>query len=114
MRTGERREAGFDAATSGSSESSVLRSPANVRVEWFSAGGSSDSACSSAVLWLAMAAVVALVFATSWVSSWLREPSVCSALAPWTSRPSNAGSSRVSSWVTLLVLSSAGAKYRSV
>ena len=53
---------------------------------------------------------VEFVLAISCVSSWLREASVFSACAPCTSRPSNAGSSRVSSAVTSLVLDSPGAK----
>ena len=59
------RDAGIEATTTGVSASRVRRRPANVLVEWVSAGGSSCSASSSAWLWLAIADVVEFVLAIS-------------------------------------------------
>ncbi len=58
-----------------------------------------------------MAPVVAFVFDTSCESCAVREARSCIVFAPCTRRLSNIGSLRASSCVTLLVLTSAGAKY---
>ena len=109
-----RRAAIFDFATTGSSASRVLFSPANVAVERLSVPGSSWRACWSATLWRATAPVVVLACSIRSLSCCARDANACIVCAPWTSSPSNAGSLRSSSAVRLLVLASPGARYLSV
>jgi hypothetical protein len=101
---GSRRDAGLDAATRGFRLSSVASSPANVRVERVSVEGASAIASSSAWLWRSIAPVAVLVLVISCVSWEDLAARAFIASAPLTIRPSKAGSSAASSWVTALVL----------
>ena len=111
---GSCREAGLAAATTGSRLVRVESRPLKVRVERRRVEGSSDSAVCSDSLWRAIAPVAVSVFAMRSLSWLERAASAFIATAPFTSSPSNAGSSRASSLVTALVLSRPGARYSSV